>query len=863
MHSNNSPPKPPNINSVFKLDCNSSIAGPLLRILLLAICLLLSSLSLAIQAKPNGQHHNQQQQTNNRQIINSNQYGNQNTNQINHQLQHNSNHNNNNNINDSNNTNGHKYYGSLIGKLIGHKNNISGEVYAVDEQTLFIKSFSHDGQAQDAYFWSSVSSALPSAEGGFIVPDEKGSTKPLERYQNKDIVLRLPEGRTLREISWLSIWSRPIKFSVADIMIPQQLIIPRPLEISPLSQLAHGVKSGPITIVDAQTFLVPDFHYDGLGPAGYFWLTRGGSGLAANGLRLKDENGGSNPLRKYTGETVVISLPDELTVYDFDYFGVWCKEFQVNFGQTKIPQAARLPPSPKMLGIKPENKLNCEILYDDLGYEIRWVLDGDDIVMQLVGKIEPGEYMAFGLGKDDSKSDMKNADAVVTWVDRPNGQVHAIDYFLGSKAQCGAVATGSSSSIGSCPDVKLPNGGDSLTLLHGAIVNGYSMVTFKRPQLGIDELYDQHVYSDGQQSVLWAIGVLNGQKEIGYHRLHTKGNMFIDFARNPQWNCPIPDLNASMHNNLPITSASQMHSTVLSGSSNSENQLDEGEGPTGGIGSSQDSRPSSPASLANQNQPPVNQNSNLNSNQSQKPVQMGSQGQAAISSTGNQQSPWFIPSIVCPSDKTFFAQIGPTGGPKKGYEGLTGRPSWGVAWYINGLMAPELVLERGQSYKFVVEGGNDKTSTTRRHPLYLTDSPEGGFDFKTDEERQRERIFAGVALRGDGQFVPTAEGRLCELRATNVTLANPDNYPTFSAYQRTLKLDCLAGQASFLKFVPDSNTPDTIYYQCYTHRYMGWRIKVVDSCQAYVNSLAKSMMSSATSVSSQKKNNNLNKRSPL
>lgn len=37
-----------------------------------------------------------------------------------------------------------------------------------------------------------------------------------------------------------------------------------------------------------------------------------------------------------------------------------------------------------------QNKLNCEVLYDTLGYEIRWVMDGDDIVMQLVAKI--GEH---------------------------------------------------------------------------------------------------------------------------------------------------------------------------------------------------------------------------------------------------------------------------------------------------------------------------------------------------------------------------------------------------------------------------------------------------------------------------------------
>lgn len=680
---------------------------------------------------------------------------------------------------------------------------VSGEVYAVDEQTLFIRAFNFDGQAPDTYFWSSVSSLQPvGGPEAFIVPDEKGSTKPLERYTNKDVVLRLPEGKTLREINWLSIWSRQLKLSLADIMIPKNLVIPRPLEINPLSTLAHGVKSAPITIVDAQTFLVPEFHYDGLGPAGYFWLTRSSSGLGPAGLRLKDENGSWNPLKKYQGETVVISLPDEMTIYDFDFFGVWCTEFQVNFGQTHIPQTAKVPPSPKMLGIKPENKLNCEILYDDLGFEIRWVLDGDDIVMQLVGKIEPNEYMAFGLGKDDSKSDMNNADAVVAWVDRQTGQVHATDYFLGSKAQCV-----NDPKHGSCPDTKLQGGGDSLTLLHGAIVNGYSMVTFKRPQLGVDELYDQHVYSDGRQSVIWAIGTLNAEKEVGYHRLRTKSNMFIDFARNPQWNCPIPDLNASMHTNLPITSASQLDQTVVSAAG-------------GGAAAASEAATSEEPPMVAQQTPAI-----------------GQQQASTRPSTGDEPGPWFIPSVVCPTDRTFYAQIGPTGG-RRGVAGLTGRASWGVSWYINGLMIPELVMERGQAYRFVVEGGNDKTSLSRRHPLYLTDSPEGGFNYKTDDERMKERIFAGVALRpSDGQFVPTAEGRLCEWKPTNQTKSNPDLYATFSAYQRSLRLDCLPGQASILKFVPDANTPDQIYYQCYTNRFMGWRIKVVDSCKSYLASL--------------------------
>lgn len=69
---------------------------------------------------------------------------------------------------------------------------------------------------------------------------------------------------------------------------------------------------------------------------------------------MKDENGSPAPLRRYSGETVVISLPDDKTIYDYDWLGVWCQEFNVDFGHIRIPQHIRVPPSPKMLGIKPE-----------------------------------------------------------------------------------------------------------------------------------------------------------------------------------------------------------------------------------------------------------------------------------------------------------------------------------------------------------------------------------------------------------------------------------------------------------------------------------------------------------------------------
>lgn len=34
-----------------------------------------------------------------------------------------------------------------------------------------------------------------------------------------------------------------------------------------------------------------------------------------------------------------------------------------------------------------QSKLNCEVLYDELAFEVRWAVAGDSIVLQLVAKL--------------------------------------------------------------------------------------------------------------------------------------------------------------------------------------------------------------------------------------------------------------------------------------------------------------------------------------------------------------------------------------------------------------------------------------------------------------------------------------------
>ena len=83
-----------------------------------------------------------------------------------------------------------------------------------------------------------------------------------------------------------------------------------------------------------------------------------------------------------------------------DYLSIWCEAFYVDFGNVRIPRNLNVPPSLRMLGIEPQSKLNCEVLDDNIGYEVRWAIAGKSIVTQLVARLNDQQYMAFGLSGD-------------------------------------------------------------------------------------------------------------------------------------------------------------------------------------------------------------------------------------------------------------------------------------------------------------------------------------------------------------------------------------------------------------------------------------------------------------------------------
>ncbi|KAK0183368.1 hypothetical protein PV327_001417 [Microctonus hyperodae] len=181
------------------------------------------------------------------------------------------------------------------------------------------------------------------------------------------------------------------------------------------------------------------------------------------------------------------------------------------------------------------------------------------------------------------------------------------------------------------------------------------------------------------------------------------------------------------------------------------------------------------------------------------------------------------PPAIIIDESNFTARIGPSGG-KRGYPRITGQPSWGISWYINDMLIPEITVERGQTYTFIVEGGNDPANGAHYHPFYITDSPEGGYGQKTETQQNSEKVFAGVRWSSDGYPYPSAAGRYCEWVHQTVDMSADS--PTFASFFETLRLDCDQGEPAKLVWTVTQDTPDLVYYQCYTHRNLGWKIHV-------------------------------------
>ena len=190
---------------------------------------------------------------------------------------------------------------------------------------------------------------------------------------------------------------------------------------------------------------------------------------------------------------------------------------------------------------------------------------------------------------------------------------------------------------------------------------------------------------------------------------------------------------------------------------------------------------------------------------------------------------WNVPPLCIDSQNSEIqAAIGNTGG-RQGYEAITGNAGWGIAWYLNGLLIPEVYVLRGTTVTFRVNGGEDPAESAQFHPFYLTNSFLGGISVLAQaSEAITETVIAGLDYNSVTETISNLTvGPYCEWTET---AGIGDNFDTFEEYQATLQYSCndSVSYGSF-EWTPDSGTEDLLYFQCATHRLLGWKIHVVDS----------------------------------
>lgn len=179
-------------------------------------------------------------------------------------------------------------------------------------------------------------------------------------------------------------------------------------------------------------------------------------------------------------------------------------------------------------------------------------------------------------------------------------------------------------------------------MLNAALVNGYSIVTFQRPLKATDR-FDLPIVSNQSQAIVWAVGPLNQRQEVSYHSLATRGDRFIQFGREPVWNCPLSESDMKM-----VDENMEEFYNPNKGNQNTQSQFS-----------------------SNQN---VGSTSRPDFEQDRRPAESGRPNRPAKVPTSSKNKFWDIPPIQCwePEDGVFYAQMGPTGG-KQGYPAITGR----------------------------------------------------------------------------------------------------------------------------------------------------------------------------------------------
>ncbi|XP_063851626.1 protein Skeletor, isoforms B/C-like [Scylla paramamosain] len=216
------------------------------------------------------------------------------------------------------------YKGTYVGKLSTLEHKVSGDVYCVNNITIYIENFTYDGEAPDAFFFAGNRDETPSNRG-FIIPDERSRKEVLGPYSGRNLVLKFPitkKGqRSFSDIKWISVWCRRFGIDFGHVKVLRDLVKPAPQVATGLRSDKPRLTSKSVSIPDTHTIELEDFTFDGTVADAIFVM--GSGDKDSSGAQVPNERGSTQPLSKYSSRTLRLEIPDEFKGQPMQYFGVW------------------------------------------------------------------------------------------------------------------------------------------------------------------------------------------------------------------------------------------------------------------------------------------------------------------------------------------------------------------------------------------------------------------------------------------------------------------------------------------------------------------------------------------------------------
>ncbi|GFT85428.1 hypothetical protein TNCV_497821 [Trichonephila clavipes] len=102
---------------------------------------------------------------------------------------------------------------------------------------------------------------------------------------------------------------------------------------------------------------------DGYSVYVYWWISKG-TKPNEEGVRLHYEDGSDSPLKEYKNKTMIMTLPDGHSVFEYNFLANWSPSESEDFGSAEIPRDLNIPPSPRTLNLVVDvetRKLNANV----------------------------------------------------------------------------------------------------------------------------------------------------------------------------------------------------------------------------------------------------------------------------------------------------------------------------------------------------------------------------------------------------------------------------------------------------------------------------------------------------------------------